>query len=72
MWFIGLEFFVGPGGVNITLTYEIQMFINSGIINNFVNILYEFYLLLVVKSPALSNTPDLLVGTSLDVKHARR
>lgn len=30
MWFIGLEFCVGPGGVNITLTYEIQMFINSG------------------------------------------
>ncbi|XP_003386526.1 PREDICTED: poly(A) polymerase type 3-like [Amphimedon queenslandica] len=29
MWFIGLEFCVGPGGVNITLTYEIQMFINS-------------------------------------------
>ena len=33
MWFIGLEFLVGPGGVNITLTYEIQMFINSGTIN---------------------------------------
>ena len=33
MWFIGLEFLVGPGGVNITLTYEIQMFINSGIMN---------------------------------------
>ena len=30
MWFIGLEFQQMPGGLNLTLTYEIQIFINSG------------------------------------------
>lgn len=29
MWFIGLEFKKGPGGVNITITYEIQVFTNA-------------------------------------------
>lgn len=48
------------------------LLIQVQLIDDFVNILYGVYLLLVVKSPALSNTPDLLVGTSLDVKHARR
>ena len=32
MWFIGLEFKKNPstGGVNITITYEIQVFSNAG------------------------------------------
>ena len=30
MWFIGLEFKKISGGVNITLTYEIQVFTNAG------------------------------------------
>ena len=30
MWFIGLEFQPMPGGLNLTLTYEIQIFINAG------------------------------------------
>ena len=31
MWFIGLEFLkVQAGGVNLELTYEIQIFVNSG------------------------------------------
>ncbi len=32
MWFIGLEFHCMPGGLNLTLTYEIQIFINSGLL----------------------------------------
>ena len=29
MWFIGLEFTKSTGGVNITITYEIQVFTNA-------------------------------------------
>ena len=32
MWFIGLEFLkLQSGGVNLELTYEIQIFVNSGL-----------------------------------------
>ena len=49
MWFIGLEFHRGPGGLNLTLTYEIQIFINSGAIilwqYNMYFLVYFFFVL---------------------------
>ena len=36
MWFIGLIFYIrGPGSLSLTLTYEIQIFINSGELCNY-------------------------------------
>ena len=55
MWFIGLELCKGPSRLSLTLTYEIQMFINQ-----------------VILSPAVTNSPDLQLGTSVNVDHIRR
>ena len=50
MWFIGLEFKKNTtGGINITITYEIQVFSNAG---QFVPLLLPFvmsvYILLIL------------------------
>ena len=73
MWFIGLEFLkLQSGGVNLELTYEIQIFVNSGRYTAFHSTFQSLPLPLVMFSPAVANNDDLQVGTSLDVKHVRR
>lgn len=42
------------------------------VVVNFFSLSLSPFLFAVVKSPALQSSPDLLNGTQLDVKHARR
>ena len=78
MWFIGLEFKKTPGGVNITITYEIQAFTNAGMCGlglmalSWVCTQVDCPSFSVMKTTSLAGDQELQDGTELEVKHVRR